>query len=120
MVALLGASRLLTLTGTTNGDADFNGRVELDDFLILSSNFTSSPANWSQGDFNADGVVSFPDFLLLSSNFQSAAMQSVNNVPEPEQLPIPLLAGLLLAFVRRRRQPAPPQLAENSGPSAVD
>jgi len=95
--------RLLTLTGTTNGDADFNGRVELDDFLILSSNFTSSPANWSQGDFNADGVVSFPDFLLLSSNFQSAAMQSVNNVPEPEQLPIPLLAGLLLAFVRRRR-----------------
>ena len=48
------------------GDANNDGLIDYDDFLILSADYgkTDSPA-----DFNFDGTVSFADFLLLSKNF---------------------------------------------------
>ena len=38
------------------GDADLDGDVDLDDFVILKQNFGSSPATWGQGDFDGNGV----------------------------------------------------------------
>lgn len=52
-----------------NGDANFDGEVAFDDFLVLSVNFGQSGKKWSEGDFAANGQVEFADFLVLSNNF---------------------------------------------------
>lgn len=64
------------------GDANLDGAVQFEDFLIVSDSF-GQPGNWARGDFNHDGTVGFPDFLVLSTNFGQAFPQRVEPVPEP-------------------------------------
>jgi hypothetical protein len=58
-----------TLSVTHFGDANLDGRVNLNDFNILASNFGQSDRTWEQGDFNEDGFVNLGDFNLLAANF---------------------------------------------------
>lgn len=51
------------------GDFDLSGEVGFADFLMLSAQFGSNDAKWSDGDADGDGSVKFADFLLLSANF---------------------------------------------------
>jgi photosystem II stability/assembly factor-like uncharacterized protein len=51
------------------GDANGDGRVNLDDFNILAANFGGSPRDFTQGDFNYDNVVNLDDFNLLAARF---------------------------------------------------
>ncbi len=51
------------------GDADHDGRVNLNDFNILAANFGQSPRNFGQGDFNYDTIVNLNDFNLLAGRF---------------------------------------------------
>jgi hypothetical protein len=51
------------------GDADGDGRVNLNDFNILAANFGQSPRDFTQGDFNYDTIVNLNDFNLLASRF---------------------------------------------------
>ena len=56
------------------GDANADGQVGFDDFLILSGNFGQQvDGAFLDGDFDADGTVSFADFLILSANFSAVA-----------------------------------------------
>lgn len=55
--------------GTRRGDANLDGAVNFADFLLLSANFGSTLATWSDGDFDGSGTVDFTDFLILSSQF---------------------------------------------------
>ncbi len=57
------------LLNVQRGDIDLSGAVDFADFLVLSSNFGSTDAKWSDGDLDGDGEVSFTDFLLMSSTF---------------------------------------------------
>jgi hypothetical protein len=61
------------------GDANGDGRVDLDDFGVLKANFGLSPAGLADGDFNGDGKVDLTDFGLLKDNFGQGAAA----VPEP-------------------------------------
>ena len=54
------------------GDANGDGRVNLDDFNVLAANFGQSPRDFSQGDFNYDSVVNLDDFNVLASRFGAA------------------------------------------------
>ncbi|NLF29826.1 MAG: hypothetical protein GX591_02925 [Planctomycetes bacterium] len=52
------------------GDADGDGDVDLDDFVILKNNFgTATGATCAEGDFDGDGDVDLDDFVLLKNNF---------------------------------------------------
>ncbi|MFW6154617.1 MAG: dockerin type I domain-containing protein [Planctomycetota bacterium] len=51
------------------GDADLDGEVDLDDFVILKNHFGQGNAAWTQGDFNTDGLVNLDDFVILKNNF---------------------------------------------------
>jgi hypothetical protein len=51
------------------GDANHDGRVNLQDFNILAANFGQSPRDFADGDFSYDGVVNLHDFNLLASRF---------------------------------------------------
>jgi len=50
------------------GDADLDGDVDLDDFVILKQNF-STGSTWTEGDFDEDGDVDLDDFVILKQNF---------------------------------------------------
>jgi hypothetical protein len=51
------------------GDANHDGRVNLQDFNILAANFGQMPRTFSQGDFNYDSIVNLQDFNLLAGRF---------------------------------------------------
>jgi hypothetical protein len=56
------------------GDADEDGDVDLDDFILLKRNFgITSGATWRQGDFDGDGAVTLDDFGILKNNFGTVA-----------------------------------------------
>jgi hypothetical protein len=54
------------------GDANNDGRVNLDDFNILAANFGQSPRDFTQGDFDYSGNVNLNDFNILASRFGSS------------------------------------------------
>ena len=55
------------------GDADGDGDVDLDDFVILKNNFgqtgLDTQTSCSLGDFDLDGDIDLDDFVLLKNNF---------------------------------------------------
>ena len=64
------------IMGGILGDIDLDRSVTFDDFLLLSSQFGKSDANYADGDLNGDALVNFDDFLLLSGNFGKSAPQA--------------------------------------------
>jgi len=81
--------------GGQPGDADGDGDVDLDDFVILKSNWGGPGGDCSVGDFDANGSVDLDDFIILKNNWGAGA------VPEPAS--ICLLAFGSLAILRRPR-----------------
>ncbi|MDB5326498.1 MAG: sdrD 1, partial [Phycisphaerales bacterium] len=67
---------------TFAGDADFNDKVDFNDFLRLQNAFGQNEQTSAGGDFDFSGTVDFNDFLLLQNSFgQSIAAPAVT--PEP-------------------------------------
>jgi len=78
------------------GDANFDGKVDLNDFVALKLGFNTA-LTWNQGDFNTDMKVDLNDFVILKQNFGTGA------VPEPCSLLL-LIAGFGPAVRRPRRR----------------
>jgi hypothetical protein len=51
------------------GDANHDGRVNLDDFNVLAANFGQTGRDGSTGDFTYDGIVNLDDFNVLAAKF---------------------------------------------------
>ncbi len=51
------------------GDADCDGDVDLDDFVVVKLNFGRTGATWAQGDFDGNGTVDLDDFMSIKQNF---------------------------------------------------
>ena len=67
-VEMLETRAMLTTCPNLCGDANLDGNVDFDDFIIVQENF-GSEGSWGTGDFDGDNVVKFPDFLILSENY---------------------------------------------------
>ena len=80
------------------GDANLDGRVDMNDLTIVLANFGKTTGmSWGTGDFNGDGTVDVNDLTAVLSNFGqvwSASAPSVSAVPEPSGL---MLLGLAAA-----------------------
>ena len=64
------------------GDANGDGRVNLQDFNILAANFGQMPRDFTRGDFNYYGTVNLNDFNILASRFGTVvAPSSVSDRP---------------------------------------
>ena len=81
------------------GDANLDGLVDGQDFLIWNQNKFTGIAAWCSGDFTADGIVDGQDFLLWNLNkFQSADAAALGaQVPEPAGMTVLLFLLLGLA-----------------------
>jgi autotransporter-associated beta strand protein len=117
----------LLIKYTWYGDANFNGRVDRDDYALLDRGRSKGLTGWNNGDFNYSGTITTADYLLIDRSFllQSGTLAPdfrtllaeresqfgpdyaaalLTSVPEPSSL---LAAcGLALPLVRRRRRRA--------------
>jgi hypothetical protein len=100
-----------------NGDADFSGVVNIDDFNALAANYGGTGKKWSQGDFaNYDGIINIDDFNALAALYGQSAPGAVPSeaawdalgaaiaadpVPEPGTL---TLLGFGVAMLTRRHK----------------
>ena len=55
------------------GDANSDGAVDLDDFMLLKHHFGTGGLDIGQGDFDLDDDVDLDDFVILKNNFGTAA-----------------------------------------------
>jgi hypothetical protein len=114
-----------TVTGTDTlvmytygGDANLDGKLNVDDYGRIDSNIGLGTAGWYNGDFNYDGKVNVDDYGIIDSNIGiqgapfptgagvAAGLSAVSAVPEPSSVAlIALGAAALLARGRRRRPP---------------
>ena len=100
---------LLEEAETLVGDANLDGTVGFEDFLLLARSFEEENVGWANGDFDGDNSVNFGDFLLLSRNFGDSFQPSVGGsvsafaVPEPSSRCLASLV-FVLAFAGRSRR----------------
>jgi hypothetical protein len=108
-----------TVTGTDTlvmytygGDANLDGKINVDDYGRIDSNIGLGTAGWYNGDFNYDGKVNVDDYGIIDSNvgiqgapFFAAGTSNggagVQAVPEPAAL---AAAGAVFLALRRRKR----------------
>jgi hypothetical protein len=56
---------------TYYGDADFNGRVNFDDFVRTDNGFNNHATGWKNGDFDGNGTINFDDYVLIDLAFNT-------------------------------------------------
>src|SRR5262249_48267584 len=97
---------------TYGGDANLDGKLNIDDYIRIDNGVASALTGWSNGDFNYDGKVNIDDYTqFIDANiaiqgraFATAgrAEDSVSAVPEPAGWAI--LSLMVTLHYRRRRQ----------------
>jgi hypothetical protein len=93
------ATALTLLADATPGDANLDGSIDAQDFVILATHFGQTGQTWLGADFNHDGLVNALDFNALASDFGAAAAPLNTAVPEPS-----VVGLLLLGLARRARR----------------
>ena len=101
---------------TYGGDANLDGKINVDDYGKIDFAIPLGLTGWSNGDFNLDGKLNVDDYgiidfnvgiqgapFLSSSSVVDAPSLNVVSVPEPTGLGLVLLAGGAISARRRRR-----------------
>jgi hypothetical protein len=89
-----------------SGDANGDGKVDVNDLTIVLTNFGQTGTAWSQGEFTGDGTVDINDLTIVLANFGKTAGVGIQAVPEPTCVVLLGIGALgLLAFAcgRQRR-----------------
>ncbi len=68
--------RTVTIEVRAPGDANLDGRIDLNDFSLLKANFGMNGTTWGQGDFDGDGDVDLEDFTALKDGFGQIALEA--------------------------------------------
>ena len=64
-----GTPETCILTPALPGDANLDGRVDVNDLTIVLSNYGRTGMTWSQGEFTGDGKVDVNDLTIVLSNY---------------------------------------------------
>ena len=95
---------------TYGGDANLDGKINVDDYGRIDFNVGLGTSGWSNGDFNYDGVINVDDYGVIDFNvgiqgppFPIAdSLANVSAVPEPMEFGVAAIGLALLAGRRRR------------------
>ena len=72
------------------GDANRDGKVDVNDLTVVLTNFgQTTGVSWSSGDFNGDGKVDVNDLTIVLSHFGSSVGDSAGIAAVPEPAPWP-------------------------------
>lgn len=68
-------NQMILVRRTYNGDANFDAKVNADDYFLIDSGFLAQSANpaYRDGDFNYDATVNADDYFLIDSAFLGQA-----------------------------------------------
>ena len=83
------------------GDADWDGDVDADDFDVLLSTFGS--VDNLKADFNNDNKVDLKDFTILRTNFGMISGNGIVHSPEPSTILMLFVFSPLLYKKRKRK-----------------
>ena len=91
------------------GDANGDGRVDINDLTIVLSNFGQTGMAWSQGCMDGDplGIVDINDLTIVLAHYNTTygASSGIKAVPEPSTLVVlGVGAACLVALAWRRRR----------------
>jgi autotransporter-associated beta strand protein len=114
-ITVLWAGQAITGTDTLvmytyGGDANLDGKINVDDYIRIDSGIAAGLTGWSNGDFNYDGKVNIDDYTTIidanignqSGIFPTAGgVEGVVAIPEPAACGV-LLSGAVWASARRR------------------
>jgi hypothetical protein len=98
----------VVLAGPGPGDANGDGKVDVNDLTIVLANYGKTGQTWSTGDFIGDGTVDINDLTIVFALYGTtygASGPGISAVPEPSCV---VLLGVgavwLLAFACRKRR----------------
>src|SRR5437667_1886589 len=104
---------------TYGGDANLDGKINVDDYGRIDFAVPLGIAGWANGDFNYDGKINVDDYGIIDFNVGiqgtpfftgagvdggSAALGGVTAVPEPASLAVVVVGAMSLLGGRRRRR----------------
>jgi probable HAF family extracellular repeat protein len=92
-----GPIHAVLLTPAVPGDANGDGRVDINDLTIVLADFGCSGMNWFGGDFNGDGKVDINDLTIVLTNFGQTYAATGAGVGVAAAVPEPSGIALLLA-----------------------
>ena len=88
----------------TPGDANGDGRVDINDLTIVLANYGKTGMTWTQGEFTGDGTVDINDLTIVLANFGKTAGSSLAAVSEPSTFVLFGVGAITLLVYARRRQ----------------
>jgi autotransporter-associated beta strand protein len=106
-----------TITGTDTlvmytygGDANLDGKLNIDDYVRIDKGIAGGLTGWSNGDFNYDGKVNIDDYSTIidvnigNQNGVFPTASGVAAVPEPITSALLILPAAALVLRRSRRR----------------
>ena len=51
------------------GDANVDGKVDINDLTIVLANYNQTGMTWAQGEFTGDGTVDINDLTIVLANY---------------------------------------------------
>jgi fibronectin-binding autotransporter adhesin len=112
----------LTVTGTDTlamytygGDANLDGKINVDDYTRIDFSVPLGSSGWYNGDFNYDGKINVDDYTIIDFNvgiqgspfFTAAGGGRLSAVAVPEPVSLGLAAALSPFLLRQRRSRKP-------------
>ena len=87
------------------GDANGDGKVDINDLTIVLANYNQTGTVWSQGEFTGDGKVDINDLTIVLAHYGDTSGAAPAAVPEPASVVLLACCGLaaLAMGIRRRR-----------------